>query len=1574
MATAEDDADFAFDEVYDDGSFRSNANHDGEDESNASFASPTHADASPRVERGRSVTFDESADQGADGGSQQEAARGAAEAMKVTAKTTMEFQASTQTMLRRQSSAEWTRPRQGSSDSLERKVSPQDFKLLKVIGQGAYGRVFQVRHNKTDDIFAMKVLAKGQVLEKNNMSYVREERNILSKTNHPFVVQLMCAFQTPSKLYLVMEYVSGGELFSHLREEGLFEEHQARFYAAEIILAIEYMHQNGIIHRDLKPENVLLDSEGHIRITDFGLATENRVEARTLCGTDLYMAPEMIAGHGYGKAVDYWSLGAILFEMLTGDTPFYAKDTKRLYRLILSSKPRFPRWLSKDCISLLRGLLNRNVEQRLGASVSTMFKVGGVSALKEHEFFAKLDWNALLALQIDPPFRPQLQEGILDTSNFSENFTKLAPEALHDEADSEEAQKLLEEASSSDFAGFSFTHPNYIEKAMTMVDSFNLSEDEQAEDKDDLNEPGVGETQAQRRDSTAKSQDFAHVNVPSDQPPGGPRGVLSSSQFSYRDMVVKAEDGDDQDASPSSAANSGPMDGAPASGSPEASKATTRAPPPGLPPLPPAAAPKALNADAKEWTPPWAQRAAARRSTSEFVAFEKRLSCDKCGNAICSKCVREVEEKDAGGMMDAGPASGESSRLTICKDCEFMGKWVNDVQSKDKGRFWNIKMPTRFFKRKGSTNKMPGNLNQKFSMVNSMLEKSRAPNSRTVAVTVPDNIQQDLHALSREKIKELHEQKKLISSLQEENERMRAGGVDSTQLHEMKRMIDELKRESEAHIVQLQQKVDELNTENARLRDGASPAMPAAAAAPVVQEDPKFAKFRKMQKAGLPEGAIMQAAGRDGIDLPHDFFTAPAPTAAPAPAAAAVAAPVVQEDPKFAKFRKMQKAGLPEGAIMQAAGRDGIELPATFFSGPVPAAAPAAAPVVQEDPKFAKYRKMQRAGLPEGAIMQAAGRDGVDLPATFFSGPAPAAAPAAAPVQEDPKFAKYRKMQKAKLPDGAIIQAASRDGIELPASFFSGEAPAPPALPGAPSPPPLPGMGASSAAAAKPKEPEKPKSKYELTKRENLRRANDKPLRGVFWNVLPAARVEKSMWPSLSDAPPFPIDKHLNVLEEKFSKVQAKAIVKNTDKAAKPAGSDRPPLLDSKRQQNLGIAIARFKEPVPELRDHILKLDSDFFTMEVVHKLISMVPTPEEIQAVQAAEGEWTGPGRFDEGLTRVEQFVYEMSKIPRLRQRLQCVFVEMSFERQSESLQESISKYESAVRQLRDSKGWKQLLHLALTAGNYVNSGNKSTGGAWGFEISTGLQKLAQSKATGNSKYSLLHWLAEVCEARAPQLFELPKELNRLEEASVVKIEDLKADLAQLSKGCDLVERELKASSGETLGSPSTAPGARAFCTLMNPFLKEHGRPVTEQIKASMVRLEKMATELLEAHGEVPSKCSSSQLLATAMHFCKNLVRAREENIVAKNMEEKKEAAASKKKKNEKVAPKLAANAKQLDKQIKVDKLNKKLKNSFKKKGTKTEQNNNEFQAQLGKLKTQQQRPASCTPNKNNLDPTQSA
>jgi p70 ribosomal S6 kinase len=285
------------------------------------------------------------------------------------------------------------------------KIGPQHFDLLKLVGEGAFGKVIVVRNQLNDQLYAMKVISKKLLKKKNNVSYMKSERDILTKIDHPFVVRLWFAFQTEKKLFLVMDFLSGGELFFHLKRRGLIGEHEVRFYLAEMVLAIDFLHSRGIIHRDLKPENVLLRGDAHVCITDFGLAKEigDLESARTLCGTSEYMAPEMLTRNGYGKAVDWWSLGALTFEMLVGRPPFTAKSQKELDRKILSEKLACPSYLTAPAHSLLKGMLEKDINKRLGAAKSTMFSIGGVAALKRHAFFDDLDWAALLALELEPP-------------------------------------------------------------------------------------------------------------------------------------------------------------------------------------------------------------------------------------------------------------------------------------------------------------------------------------------------------------------------------------------------------------------------------------------------------------------------------------------------------------------------------------------------------------------------------------------------------------------------------------------------------------------------------------------------------------------------------------------------------------------------------------------------------------------------------------------------------------------------------------------------------------------------------------------------------------------------------------------------------------------------------------------------------------------------------------------------------------------------------------------------------------------------------------------------------------------
>ncbi len=325
------------------------------------------------------------------------------------------------------------------------RLGPSDFELMKVIGIGAFGKVIMVRVRKNNQVYAMKCISKKLVHKKNSIDSMKTERDIMARIDHPFLVNLKCAFQTESKLFLVMEFLAGGELFFHLSKQGLLKEDTAKFYMAEIVLALEHLHSLGIIHRDLKPENLLLGSDGHVRLTDFGLAkdTEGGDEGgrlRTICGTSEYMAPEMILKKGYGKAVDWWSLGALLFEMITGYAPFRARSTRDLYRKILNDKISLPTWASAPCHQIMRGLLERNVNKRLGATKSTMFEVGGVKVLKNHPFFVDIDWKDLLSKSLPPPFIPNLSGGPMDTTNFCSDFLNMPlPRSLSEDVSSSKA-------------------------------------------------------------------------------------------------------------------------------------------------------------------------------------------------------------------------------------------------------------------------------------------------------------------------------------------------------------------------------------------------------------------------------------------------------------------------------------------------------------------------------------------------------------------------------------------------------------------------------------------------------------------------------------------------------------------------------------------------------------------------------------------------------------------------------------------------------------------------------------------------------------------------------------------------------------------------------------------------------------------------------------------------------------------------------------------------------------------------------------------------------------------------------
>ncbi|KAK6489845.1 ribosomal protein S6 kinase alpha-2 isoform X2 [Huso huso] len=305
------------------------------------------------------------------------------------------------------------------------KADPSQFELLKVLGQGSYGKVFLVRKIKgtdTGQLYAMKVLKKATLKVRDRVRS-KMERDILAEVNHPFIVKLHYAFQTEGKLYLILDFLRGGDLFTRLSKEVMFTEEDVKFYLAELALALDHLHSLGIIYRDLKPENILLDEEGHIKITDFGLSKEaidHDKRAYSFCGTIEYMAPEVVNRRGHTHSADWWSFGVLMFEMLTGSLPFQGKDRKETMALILKAKLGMPQFLSPEVQSLLRALFKRNPTNRLGAGPD------GVEEIKRHPFFAPIDWNKLYRIEIKPPFKPAVGRPE-DTFHFDPEFTSRTP-------------------------------------------------------------------------------------------------------------------------------------------------------------------------------------------------------------------------------------------------------------------------------------------------------------------------------------------------------------------------------------------------------------------------------------------------------------------------------------------------------------------------------------------------------------------------------------------------------------------------------------------------------------------------------------------------------------------------------------------------------------------------------------------------------------------------------------------------------------------------------------------------------------------------------------------------------------------------------------------------------------------------------------------------------------------------------------------------------------------------------------------------------------------------------------------
>jgi len=275
-----------------------------------------------------------------------------------------------------------------------RKLTGKDFILERSLGKGSVGTVLLVRKEWDMELFAMKIMKKRDLQRDQLYENVVLERHILQTNKHPFIVHLKHAFQDQTKLYFVMEYLPGGDLFSLIRKKKCFTSNQTRFYAGEVLLALDYLHtEMNIIYRDLKPENILISAEGHLKLSDFGLSKQGE-KAYTFAGTPEYLAPEIFLAKGYTRAVDYWSLGILIYEMLVGKPPFTSenRNISQIEKLILINKPLYPSSLEKDAVDLIHRLLESNPRKRLQ-----------FEEIKNHEFFKGIDWEGLATMKMEPP-------------------------------------------------------------------------------------------------------------------------------------------------------------------------------------------------------------------------------------------------------------------------------------------------------------------------------------------------------------------------------------------------------------------------------------------------------------------------------------------------------------------------------------------------------------------------------------------------------------------------------------------------------------------------------------------------------------------------------------------------------------------------------------------------------------------------------------------------------------------------------------------------------------------------------------------------------------------------------------------------------------------------------------------------------------------------------------------------------------------------------------------------------------------------------------------------------------------